>query len=549
MKKRITYFLVLFLLLVAYSGFAQTDSEFSKLHLYTDRDYCLSGDTLWFKVWLPKKLEQNSNVAHVQLNSANGGVITTAVALSKEQWVEGFVHVPDSLSSGTYFISAFLNEQRNLELKHRAKTLFVYNRFEEELKEMKVPGAALISNVMPVENQVKINASKTICSTRDKVTGTIEINLDEIEHATLSAKLRDPLVSSSAGDITFVASKNQSIIPAFAEKDGVLISGKVFNEDNNPQKNTLVLLSISSEPPYFDYCISDENGGFNFFLKHATGDAKVVLQAVSSSNNEFVIRPELNSLDVEKELSIETKILNPEQSKFISTIIQANFINKLFNSTRLSSENTFQMPVRYTVPFYGIPTKRVTPAEFFDLPNFKEISRELLHGFQYRNVNNEISFRLLNLSQGNFFPHEPLRLLNGIPVFKNSYFIDLKSTDISYIDIVQSERVFGDIQINGVLSVSLVDKSNSWLAQQSNINSYTIPCLQLAKQAGYLRTQKIAIGEPDIRQNYLWEKLQVSGNKTFEFYLSDLKGEIEITVEGVTKNNQVFKTSKIIEVK
>lgn len=549
MKKRITYILVLFWLLVTYSGFAQTNLELSKLRLYTDRDYCLSGDSLWFKVWLPKSLEQNSNVAHIQLNSGNGGVITSVAALSKEQWAEGFVHIPDSLSSGVYFISAFLNEQRNLNLKHRAKTLFVYNRFEEELKEMKVPEAAFISSVGPGENQVKINASNTTYSTRDKVVGTIEINSDEIEHATLSAKLHDPLASPFAGEITFVASKEQSIIPAFAEKDGVLISGKVFNQDNSTQKNTLVLLSISSEPPYFDYCVSDENGGFNFFLKHATGDAEIILQAASSSNNAFVIRTELNSLNMDKELGIGTKILNPEQSKFISTIIQANFINKLFNSTRFTSGNTFQMPARYSVPFYGIPTTRVTPAEFFDLPNFKEISRELLNGFQYRTQNNDISFRLLNLNQGNFFSNEPLRLLNGIPVFKNSYFIDLKSTDINYIDIVQSERVFGDLQLNGVLSVSLVDKSNSWLAQQPGIFSFTIPCLQPEKQAKYSRPQKLNSGEPDIRQNYLWEKLPVTEDKKFEFYLSDLKGEVEITVEGVTKNNQVFKTSKIIEVK
>ena len=42
--------------------------------------------------------------------------------------------------------------------------------------------------------------------------------------------------------------------------------------------------------------------------------------------------------------------------------------------------------------------------------------------------------------------------------------VNLKSSDISYIDIVKSERIYGDIILKGVLAVSLHDKSNSWLA-------------------------------------------------------------------------------------
>jgi hypothetical protein len=94
------------------------------------------------------------------------------------------------------------------------------------------------------------------------------------------------------------------------------------------------------------------------------------------------------------------------------------------------------MSSRFSVPFYGKPTIRVIPDEFIDLPDFREISREILPGFQYRIKNDEIIFRMFNRTQKLYFEEEPLRLINGIPVFNNDLFTGLKSTDINYIDLV-----------------------------------------------------------------------------------------------------------------
>jgi len=550
MKGKFKYYIVLFLLIMVSSAKAQNSDVANKLHLYTDRNYTLSGDTLWFKVWLPKLLEEKSNVVRVQLNSSKGQIITTVASKSKLQWSEGFLSIPDSLSTGVYFVSAFVNEQRNAaNIEIETKTLFVYNRFDEVVTEISMPKYELISKPDRSEALVEINTTKTNYETRAVVEGKIHVRSSKIAHATVSAKLVDPLSNIAGGYIKTSFEGEHDVIPAFAEKNGILISGKVLSPEKFPQNNKLVLLSISSEPPYFDYCLSDENGGFNFFLFNASGNADLILQAVSEGGEELRIEPERNSLKQVANISSENKLLSPEQSEFISTVIQASFIKKLFNPSSLVKTDPFEMPTRFTVPFYGKPSKRVTPSEFFDLPDFKEISRELLQGIQYRTKNDEVTFRLLNSDRGRFFESEPLRLLNGIPVFKNSYFSSLKSTDISYVDIVQHERIFGDLQINGVMAISLKDKSNAWLAKQSNVFQFKVPCLQTNKLTSYNNQPEFESGEPDVRQNYLWEKLPADGSKNFQFSLSDLKGKVEITVEGITTSNTVFKTTKIIEVK
>jgi hypothetical protein len=199
------------------------------------------------------------------------------------------------------------------------------------------------------------------------------------------------------------------------------------------------------------------------------------------------------------------------------------------------------------MPFYGIPDNHIVPELFIDLPSFKEISRELLIGFQYRERKDELTFRMLNYGQERFFNAEPLRLINGIPVFKNSFFQDLKSTDIAFIDLVKSERVFGDLRFTGILAVSLNDKSNSWLAQQPNLFQLKVPCIEFPKQPNYRPNTKSKT-QPDTRSQFLNSVVEPAGNWPFSFQLSDVKGDLEIKVEAITKSGKLYRTSKIISV-
>ena len=53
----------------------------------------------------------------------------------------------------------------------------------------------------------------------------------------------------------------------------------------------------------------------------------------------------------------------------------------------------------------------------------------------------------------------------------------------------------------------------------------------------------------DVRQVYFWKILKINSVENVGFTLSDLKGKVEITIEGYTNQNEFFKTSKTIEIK
>lgn len=551
--RRFKYILILLFSIAALNSLARPTGSNSRLFLYTDRDYCVSGDTVWFKVEIRNGWRQNSNVVHLQLHSPNSNLIADVKKKSTGDWAEGFIHVPDSLSTGVYFLSAFLNSQRSSSGWEAVNnTLFVYNRFDEEITEMYVPVADNKIEEEQWENLISVSGGKEIFAPREKV--KIDLGLDEID--TLSVKnvvVRvshlDELAAEAGGRFVVQAKSSKPSIPVIDEKDGFLLSGKVTDAvTGEPAEKVVVLLSLYGEMPYLDYYFTADDGNFHFFLKNAYGVANIVLQAVAEEDREFDLQVDKNYMVSEK-INLQSKILTPGQSDLIANAINGVFFKKLFGESYAVEDETFYMPARFEYPYYGKPYDRVIPADFFDLPNFREISRELLHGVQYRVQDGEITLRLLNGPENVYFKSDPLRLINGIPVFKNRLFAGFDSDDIEYIDLVLKERLYGDLNFKGILSVSLKDKSNAWMTQQPNFFSVSVPCLQPDKQPGYTKTHVEKTNLPDIRQVNFWQLTETGEKQQVEFRLSDLKGKVEISVEGVTEDGTSFKTSKIIEVK
>jgi hypothetical protein len=550
MKNNLQIYLLIILGFVFVDAVAQNNTKQKMPVLFTDRDFCVSGDTVWVKVFQPEQLENFGNIVHVQLDGKNNNLISSIAIKTENNRARGFISIPDSLSTGQYFITAFLNAQRNTtDLEISGKSLFVYNRFEDRVEEIELIEQNNLGKIKINNSAININTYKNEYLTREKVAVKIDTNSGfKIKNAIIRAALVDPLTKEIEIESKFKLQSSNSDIPGFIENDGILLNGKVIGKNGEAPANALVLLSIDGDKPYFDYYVLGENGDFHFYIKNAFGNGNVVLQAVSNNAGQFTIQLDNNFMVHGETNQYYLKTLNPKQIDFINTSINANLTNKIFNTVIETQPVNFEMLPRFSIPFYGKPDQHVIPDEFIDLPDFQEISREILPGVQYRSRNDETTIRVVNSSYRLIFEDEPLRLINGIPVFKNDFFKNLKSTDISFIDIVKAERIFGDLIFKGVLSVSLYDKSNSWLAQQPNVFQFNVDFIQTAKTPNYEIQNNLHKNQPDMRQVFLWEILK-EGQVDYGFNLSDRKGTVEITVEGLTTDDEFFKSSKLIEIK
>ena len=542
---------IVFLVVSVWLGFnagAQTTAN-RELVVFTDRDYCISGDTLWIKIYVPNELQQYGNIVRLQLESQTGNLIASRAVKCNNTHTEGYIAVPDSLQTGLYFVHAFFNAQRNNGLlKCIGRSVYVYNRFDERIDRLPVVENKT-SVIIPESagSQIDIDLEDKNYRRREEVKGNITAGDSEFVFMVASARIIEPFSHENTGFLNFGMKDQNAGIPEFPEKDGVLISGRLSDKETGDASKELVLLTVTGNETYFDYYYPDSTGQFHFFLPDAMGSANLILQPLVVGEKLFDIELTPNFMSAVQQLKFDSTFVNPKQSEIIENTIKGTFFNKLFRGVSISHNDAFEMSNPYGMPFYGIPDNHIVPELFIDLPSFKEISRELLIGFQYRERKDELTFRMLNYGQDRFFDAEPLRLINGIPVFKNSFFQDLKSTDIAFIDLVKSERVFGDLRFTGILAVSLNDKSNSWLAQQPNLFQLKVPCIEFPKQPNYRPNAKSRT-QPDTRSQFLNLVVEPDGNWPFSFHLSDVKGDLEIKVEAITKSGKLYRTSKIISV-
>ncbi|MFW6290437.1 MAG: hypothetical protein ACOC0R_05670 [Mariniphaga sp.] len=471
--------------------------------LLADREFCISGDTLWFKVFHKNGDDHKGNIAHVQLTTAENKLISETYKSSVAGWAEGHLPVPDSLSTGVYFLSAFFSGQNtNHPMILQKKSLFVYNRFQKTTTEFPVPAVSKGNSDKNFKTKVPIKPASSVFRPREKVTAEINmknIHAAGIDRVVVKAGYLDEFAAEAGGNFLVQLTGQQEEVPEFEEKNGILIRGKVVNPTTaRAGENVMMLLSLPDNPHYFDYYITSGDGIFYFFLKDAYGEGEIVLQAFSEGGEQWKVTLGKENMDVKEPLVLENRLLSAAQSRFIEEMVDASFYNRLFGEAYALSPAGFEMPDRFEIPFYGKPYERVVLDDFIELPGFHEISRELLHGVQYRERNDEITLRMLNLEAKHFFEDQPLRLINGIPVFSNSLLAPLGSKDVDYIDYVLEDRVYGDLRFSGVLAVYLKDQSNRWMAGQPNLFRFKVPLLQFESSPSYMDAPRIDDNIPDM---------------------------------------------------
>ncbi len=546
-----TFVLLGFLFLIIFAEQAKAQEQ---IYLFPDRNTAVSGDTIWFNVAIfNEDTEQISNVVHVQLDNLENNHISNVSIYCSEGKGAGYIPVPDSLSTGIYVLRAFSFIQKSVaNTQVNQRFISVYNRFEKELLHINTP---IITNEQKYDysNSVTIKTAKDAYKTRENVDVEINFSQDALENTSqviITAGLQD--ASAKDFETSWYPSPHKTAIKlpvSIVEKNGVLISGKVHSEEDNlPVPNAVVILSIPDSIPFFDYCVSDSSGIFYFYLRNAVGTADLVLQALAKNSMQCTIELFENYIDVDLIQSKE-EMYNHEELVFAEKALKASYFTKLFEGYKINSEDLFTMQRQFKHPFYGEPTKTFYPGLFIDLPNFQEVSREILRGVQYRERKNETTIRLLDLGGDAVFTEEPLKLLDGIPVFDPVVFAPMGTDDIDRVDVVNNKRFYGDLSFSGVLSIYTKNRSLTWVDTNPSTGHFEYSCIQPAQKWGFSNriTENTHVPNFDkVLYRNFFNALEAP--EEFHFTTSDLKGNAVIRVILVMKDSRILYSQKVIKV-
>jgi len=535
---------IIFILLIAITitGNAQERMGFG---FFTDRDVYVSGETLLTKIY--HTTDNPSRIVYVDLVNPFGTRISGVSIEIKNNEANGFLQLPDSLSTGTYLLRGYMkNTAEKLKI---IREIWISNRFDGLEKTRQLKQVTELQTIQEEsDKQINIQGVETDYTTNSNATANIKIEktlLKEIEGTLLvSIAQADPAFKSTA----YIWSSNQGK-EGLTEGKGIILSGTITDKKTTlPASNVTVYLTIPDSIPGFQYYQTQADGRFYFQLENYYGMVQAFVQCFGSSPSqrlkikmdELYAEPGTLPMFSEKPISEEFK------SNTIRNMDAVTF-QKVFGQEKLKLEAPPKRALD-SYPYYGKASNKVDPQLFIDLPNFSEISKELLPGVKFRNYNNEPTMQVINSAAREYFSELPLILIDGIPIRNLNVIKDMGTPDIKRIEICQSERYYGNLRFPGIVAIYTTKADYSRIQDSDQLIRLKLETIQL--QASLAEPDKSGPDVPDLRQIFYWNpSVEPNENLPVKFSTSSILGKFSIVVRGRLKNGTMVFAEKQFEVK
>jgi len=539
MKQKILF---IFLIFTTISGSAQIKKG---IGLYTDRDVYVSGETLLAKIY--NVSDNPSRIAYMDLVNQSGTRISGISMEIKSNEANGFLQLPDSLGTGTYLLRAYMkNTAEKLKI---IREIWISNRFDGLEKTTQIKQLAESQTIQEeTTRQINIEGIEQVYATNSNVAANITINgsfLTELSgNLMVSVAQTEPTFSSSSYLWSSDIGKD-----GLNEKKGIILSGTIIDKTtSNPASGATVYLTIPDSIPGFQYYQTQADGRFYFHIENYYGSVNAFIQCFAGKPTQRLKIKMDELFAVSGNLPVFSQ--KPIYEEFKSNIargIDAATFQKVFGQEMLKLKAA-PPKVTEAYPYYGIATNIVDPHLFIDLPNFTEISRELLPGVKFRNYNNEPTMQVIYAATREYFTDMPLVLIDGIPIRNLNVIKDMGTKDIKRIEISQNERYYGNLRFPGIVAIYTTKADYSMIPESDQLIQLKLETIQI--QAELAEPNRTEPDVPDLRQVFYWNpSAEPKENLSVKFNTSSILGKFKMVVRGRLKDGTMIWTEKQFEVK
>jgi len=533
------------------------------IYMHTDRTVYTAGETIHYKLYLLDAATQRrsnlSKVGYVLLRAAYQSPIIKCRVGIDSGISTGSIVLPDTLPSGLYQLVAFTNSMKNrAEKPFFRNEIVIVNSFDKDFN-FKLPVANNNDVSNSLHNLLKITTNKTIYGTREKVVVSFDkVNLKANLSVSVSEDSNIPTLYNSILE-TLRKQGNQALnkpisTDYFPEKSGKILRGKVLDAVTGQNiDKAIVLLSCVDTVPNLQYALTNSNGTFQMLLGDYYEGKELFLTVRDMPANQHW------KIEIEDEFA-QSEIWKPalkydsgNYKAFLTKTQNIAYINSSYESDKDTITNQ-SATIKVICPqFYNCPTRSVLLADYTPLNDFKEIVVELLPEVRITKDNGKYNVSMLNGTQKMVSESSTVAIfLDGVYVDDAEKIMKLGSEQIQKIDVINAERVFGNLIFRGVISI--VTKSNEIEKTIPGFGSLRIRNDRISNPDTYVVDKTDTLPNrnfPFFRQLLYWNpnlEIKEQEQTSFDFFTSDNEGNFLIRIEGVSNDGQPISYSSTIQV-
>ena len=558
MKK---YFCCILLTVVVIQLFGNFEKDELRERLYaqTDKYLYLAGEPILMKL-LTTNAEQIplvfSKVAYVELIGDSVARLQIKVELS-DGIGAGLMLLPVDLPTGFYRLIAYTQFMRNEGIDvFFEKNIAVLNAFQSGYQPGEQKMATEIISLSDKKNTsgaISLQVDKATYTTRDRGE-LILIGLPENIH-TLSVSITGkeilPVTENSASLFrNNITKKTTEFIGKFIpEYEGHIIMGKII--DNQTEKEVIDEQSLISG-------ISFPGDKIRFFSgrKTETGDVSFVASGISGMN-------EIASVILSEGEKYRVDIQSPFVTQYVPKPMPAFYIDSAYYRQLLARSVALQA-FRYfsedpsenrnvSKPYIKMkPSVSYPLDEYTRFTTMQEVFIEFIEGARFRRNagKQEISVFAKRGDYYNYGTTMPLVLLDGVPISDHDVIYNYNPLSVEQINVYYGPCVLGGRIFDGIVELITYRR----LRQDLSLNKSTQIIPYEGPQLPYqLNTPDYSDDKnrnnriPDGRHTLLWNPdVRTKGKNSIRlpFNTSDLTGEFQATMEGITNDGEfIFETS------
>lgn len=532
-----------------------------QITLQTNTDFYLSGESILYKTIsvnaTNKETVSLSKIAYVELvNNENITILKHKQAINNSVSFNDFF-IPTNIETGNYKIIAYTNlTQSNNE--YASKDLFILNpyiAFPEKYKESKTNDEVsklFISNNENITGS-KLNSDKKEYQKREKVSITINdelqgnfvLNVIKVDSIPVLQNQKNTDLFSTIKSNNLETNTNNSTFP---ETRGEIYLGKITSKNTTTTlENKKIALSIPGENFEFKITSTDKNGNFKFLMDNFNGD-EAYFQVYEKDKENYKI--ELLEQQGIKTKNIENEIkINPNYANAFLKRSIANQIQNIYYHTK--SDTIYAQ--KKNKPFYFGSDKEYLLKDYNPQNTVKEIFIEIIPEVYISKKDGKQTFSVndYEVNSSDIY-YNTIVLVDGFLLQDVDEILTFDPAFFTKINFVNKGYFLNKYLFNGVVNLTTKDLNYTPKVDQDYIIMKKLDRPQLDKKYYTVNYSKNNLEKiPDYRYQLCWEPniTEITTQKPFEFYTSDISGNYKIQIEGITKNGDPISIENYIKVK